>query len=140
MNFNYEHMEDDIDKVKDIYSDKITFEKCDIVIDKEKVDSVFDKFRPDVVIHCASKILDTLNKDIVWKTNFHSTKDLINISSKYKVKKFIFISTFSIFQKNYDQPIDEEEKPSFKTLYGKTKYLSEQAILNSKFDELKMGL
>lgn len=123
-----------LDKEKDIYSDKITFEKCDLVLEKEKVDNIFDKFKPDVVIHCASKILDTLNKNTVWKTNFHATKDLINISSKHKVKKFIFISSFSIFQKNYDHPIDEEEKPSFKTLYGKTKHLSEQVILNSKFE------
>ena len=122
-----------IDRNKEFFSEKIIFKKCDLVTDKGKIDSIFNEFKPDVVVHCASKILDTYNKDTVWKTNYYATKDLIELSSKYTVKKFIFISTFSIFQRNYDRPIDENEKPSYKTLYGKTKYLTEQMILKSSF-------
>ena len=122
-----------IDKNEDIVNSKIIFKKCDLILEKDKLNNIFSDFIPDIVIHSASTILDTYDKDLVWKTNFHLSEDLISLSSKYNVKKFIFISTFSIFQKNYENPIDENEKPSYKTLYGKTKYLTEQMLLKSKF-------
>lgn len=122
-----------IDKNHDISIDSSNFIKCDLISEKNKLNKIFSDFIPDVVIHCASTILDTYDKNLVWKTNFYATEDLINLASKYKVKKFIFISTFSIFQKNYENPIDESEKPSYRTLYGKTKYLTEQMLLKSNF-------
>jgi|TARA_Y100000294_G_scaffold153173_1_gene151912 nucleoside-diphosphate-sugar epimerase len=122
-----------IDRSKELYSEQIIFKKCDLISETNKLDSIFDEFKPDAVIHCASKILDTYDKNLVWKTNYYASKDLIEISARHKVKKFIFISTFSIFQKNYDQPIDENEKPSYKTTYGETKYLTEQMLLKSNF-------
>ena len=123
-----------IDKSNQLPNTNFLFKKCDLILEKEKVKSIFEDFRPDVVIHCASKILDTFNKKLVWDTNFHTSKDLIQLSSDYKVKKFIFISTFSIFQKNYENPIDENEKPSFRTTYGETKYLTEKVLLKSNFN------
>tara|TARA_B100001123_G_C15212111_1_gene987705 strand:+ start:237 stop:1259 length:1023 start_codon:yes stop_codon:yes gene_type:complete len=122
-----------IDRNKDFTSEKIIFKKCDLITETEKLNKIFKDYRPDIVIHCASKILDTYDKKLVWQTNYYATKDLINISSEYSVKKFIFISTFSIFQKNYSFPIDENEKPSFKTAYGETKYLTEKMLLESDF-------
>mgnify|MGYP001368198948 CR=1 FL=1 len=122
-----------IDTSPSLVGDHIIFKECNLVSNRKEIDIIFKEFKPDVVIHCASKILDTFNSKIVWNTNFFATKDLIEISETHKVKKFIFISTFSIFQKNYDNPIDENEKPSFKTLYGETKYLTEQMLLKSKF-------
>ena len=109
-----------IDKDESFISNQITFEKCDLTSEKNKLNEIFIKFLPDVVIHCASTILDTYDKNLIWNTNYYATKDLIELCSKHNVKKFIFTSTFSIFQKNYDYSIKEEEKPSYKTLYGKT--------------------
>ena len=122
-----------IDKISDAVSKHIIFKKCDLISNKVEINNIFKEFKPDVVIHCASKILDSFNSKLVWNTNFSATKDLIEVSEKNNVKKFIFVSTFSIFQKNYEQPIDENEKPSFKTLYGKTKYLTEQMLIESNF-------
>ena len=122
-----------IDRKHELANSKIIFKKCDLISNKDELNKIFNEFKPDIVIHCASKILDTYDKDLVWKTNYYATKDLIEISSKHNVKKFIFLSTFSIFQKNYDKPVDENEKPSFKTVYGETKYLTEQMLLKSNF-------
>ena len=122
-----------IDKNEEPSAKKIAFKKCDLITEKDKLNNIFNEFKPDVVVHCASKILDTYDKKLVWNTNYYATKDLIEISNSHAVKKFIFISTFSIFQKNYDKPIDENEEPSFKTVYGKTKYLTEQILLKSNF-------
>ena len=122
-----------IDKNEELFTQKIIFRKCNLISEKSKLNDIFNEFKPDVVIHCASKILDTYDKNLVWKTNYYATKDLIEICSVHRVKKFIFISTFSIFQKNYEKPIDENEKPSFKTVYGETKYLTERMLLKSNF-------
>ena len=123
-----------IDKNKENISSKITFIQHDLVLkDKSELDKIFEDYKPDIVVHCASKILDTYDKDLIWKTNYKASTDLIEISEKHKVKKFIFISTFSIFQKNYEKPIDENEPPSYKTLYGKTKYLVEQMLIKANF-------
>ena len=43
-----------------------------------------------MVIHCASKILDTYDNKLIWKTNYYATKDLIEICSKYNVPYKIF--------------------------------------------------
>ena len=44
----------------------------------------------------------------------------------------IFTSTFSIYEKNYNKPIKENEPPSAKNFYGKSKYQIEQIIKKSK--------
>ena len=122
-----------IDKNEELFTQKIIFRKCNLISEKSKLNDIFNEFKPDVVIHCAAKILDTYDKNLVWKTNYYATKDLIEICAVHRVKKFIFVSTFSIFQKNYEKPIDENEKPSFKTVYGETKYLTERMLLKSNF-------
>jgi len=122
-----------IDKNEDLSIYKINFKKCDLTSERNKLDNIFSTFLPDIVIHCASSILESYDKDLVWKTNYYATKNLVDLCTKYNVKKFIFMSSFSIFQKDYEKSIDENEKPSYRTLYGKTKYLTEQMLLKSNF-------
>ncbi len=123
-----------IDKNEEFASDKIKFQKCDLVRDENILEKIFSEYKPDVVIHCASKILlNYSDKDLVWKINYDATKRLYELSEKYNVKKFIFFSTFSIFQKNYKNPIDENEKPTYRTLYGESKYAAEKMLLEMKF-------
>ena len=115
------------DKNEEYANNKIRFQKCDLVNDINTLEKIFSEFKPDVVIHCAARILlNYSDKDLVWKTNYYATKKLYELSEKYSVKKFIFFSTFSIFQKNYENPIDENEKPTYKTAYGETKYEAEK--------------
>jgi nucleoside-diphosphate-sugar epimerase len=107
-----------------------TFYKVNI-LEKEELDKVFAQKKIDVVIHCAAEILDQKNEEIVWKTNFEGTCNLVNVCNKYKVKKFIYTSTFSIFEDDYNFPILETEPPSAKVDYGKSKYAAEKFILNN---------
>jgi len=122
-----------LDKNERDYISNDKFVKCDLVLDDDKLSKLFSELKPDVVIHCAAKILETQNKKMVWETNYNASKKLIDLCIQFKVKKFIFISTFSIFQKNYDKAIDENEPPSYRTLYGKTKFLAEKFLLESAF-------
>lgn len=110
------------------------FFKQDISNNYKNLDNIFFKYKPEIIVHCASKILDTSNKREIWDTNFHATKDLLNLSIKYKLKKFIFTSTFSIYEKSYKHLIDESEPPSYKTIYGETKFKAENLIMKSNFN------
>ena len=101
---------------------------------------IFSEYKPDVVIHCAAKILlNYSDKDLVWKTNYYATKKLCELSEKNNVKKFVFFSTFSIFQKNYENPIDENEIPTYKTAYGETKHEAEKMLLKMIYLYQKIG-
>ena len=51
------------------------------------------------------------------ENNFNGTKNLLDLCEKYNVK-IVFTSTFSIFEKNYDSPIDEKEPSSAIVDYG----------------------
>ena len=53
------------------------------------------------------------------------------MGEKYKIKNFIFTSTFSIYEKNYVRPISEKEPPSAKNLYGKSKFKVETLMKKS---------
>lgn len=107
---------------------KFSFIKCDLTKDFEILENNIKEIKPDAIIHCAAKIFEERNKQKIWELNYYSTKKLYDLSKKYKVKKFIFISTFSIFEKNYNYFVSENEKPSCINEYGKSKVASENYI------------
>lgn len=122
-----------IDKDPILYKNKINFIKCDISKDFDLLEKEILHFKPSVIIHCAAEMLDTYNEGKLFNTNVLGSKKLVEISKKAKVKKFIFISTFSIFEKNYSNLVSENEPPSFKNKYGKSKWLAENAIKNVNY-------
>jgi UDP-glucose 4-epimerase len=106
---------------------------CDIR-DRNKLEEIFKNNDIDIIIHCAAEILDENDTNIIWETNYNGTKNLLDFAEKYKVSKFIFMSTFYIFLKNYDNLIDEKEPSSAIVDYGKSKYAAENLILSHTFD------
>ena len=92
------------------------------------------KTKPEIVIHAASIILDETDKKKNWDTNYYSTLKLATICNSINVKKFIFISTFSIFEKNSKNLIKEKDLPTYKTIYGLTKYYAENSLLRLEFN------
>ena len=105
---------------------------CDIR-NEEKLIHIFKENKIDIIIHCAAEILDEKDPNEVWKTNYNGTKNLLDLAERYKVSKFVFTSTFSIFEKNYDSPIDEKEPASAIVDYGKSKYAAENLILSHTY-------
>ena len=114
----------------DLNIKKIT---CDIR-DKVTLNKIFNENKIDTIIHCAAEILDEKDPKEVWRTNYDGTKNLLDFAEQYSVEKFIFTSTFSIFEKNYDSPIDEKEPSSAIVDYGKSKYAAENLILSHTFN------
>ena len=64
--------------------------------DENKMASLFDNLSPQIVIHSAAykhvPVLENYPEEAV-KTNIHGTKILAELSLKYNVEKFVFIST-----------------------------------------------
>jgi nucleoside-diphosphate-sugar epimerase len=114
--------------------------KKNIIIVKADINSVssleyiFKQYKINIIIHCAAEILDEYNESNVWKTNYFGTLNLLNFCERFNIDKFIFTSTFSIFEKNYTSSIDEEELPSAIVDYGKSKYAAENLILRHNFN------
>jgi dTDP-glucose 4,6-dehydratase len=101
--------------------------------DKERIDEIFDKLRPEIVIHAAAlKHLMTLERfpDEAHKTNVIGTKNIIDSCRKYDVGVFINIST------------DKAADPS--SILGKSKLNSEKLtaevnLPNRKYLSVRFG-
>lgn len=68
----------------------------DTIRDKERMDIVFNKYRPNVVFHAAAHKHVPLMEDSpvsAVKNNVFGTYNLVRCSDKYKVEKFVNIST-----------------------------------------------
>ena len=79
---------------------KIQSEKCKAILcninNTNKVEEIFKEFKPEIVIHTAAyKHVPIMEKNPIEAitNNILGTYNLIQISEKYKVKKFLLIST-----------------------------------------------
>ena len=89
----------------------------------------------DVIIHSAAMIsigFDAYEK--VYEVNFVGTKNLLDISIKKKVKKFIFISTVNAYDKKpLDQNFDEKRELVKKgNAYDMTKALAQELVTSTE--------
>lgn len=97
------------------------FDEIDLFLKDKKI---------DIIIHFASDIFDTKKKN-VYSNNVKSVSNLLKICKKYKINKFYFSSTFSIYERNYNFLINETEPISAKNIYGISKAESERILLSS---------
>ena len=112
-----------IDIKRNPYFDVKKFIKVDIVNLKE-LTKIFSKHKVDIVIHFAAiPGFDDCQKNPkkAFDTNISGTNNLVYLSRKFNIKKFLFISSFST--KNYLSNINT---------YGFTKFVGEQLILNKR--------
>ena len=78
---------------------KFKFYKTDIC-DKKQIEAIFTKEKPDIVVHFAaeSHVDRSINDATPFiETNVKGTQILLDVSRKYGVKKFIFISTDEVY-------------------------------------------
>lgn len=104
------------------------------ILDNQKLLSVFSQFKPDFVFHAAAYKhvpLMQANPDEAVKNNIFGTKNLVETALKFKVKKFINIST------------DKAANPS--SVMGSTKLIAEKIVKNAnsrgsaKFISVRFG-
>lgn len=88
----------DLARLKEVEG-KYKFYKADIC-DKSRIDSIFKTEKPDMVVNFAAEShvdRSILDSKAFIETNVLGTQKLLDISKKYRIKKFIHISTDEIY-------------------------------------------
>ncbi len=107
------------------------FVKCDIR-DRDALDRLFSDFKPDIVNHHAAQInvrKSVENPTFDAQVNILGSLNLLEISKRYKVKKFIFASTGgAIYGEPETIPVDERAIPLPISPYGVSKLSVERYL------------
>lgn len=96
--------------------------------DLECVDRVYDKIRPDIVIHAAAmKHINLIEKEPIQacKVNVVGSLNVIAASRKYSVPLTVSIST--------------DKACSSESVYGDTKYLMERCFMEANTDKIRFA-
>lgn len=102
------------------------------ITDREQVNTVFDQFKPEVVINTAAMTnVDACetDKELCWGLNVNAVKYLIAASEKYQAH-LIHLSTDFVFDGEAG-PYDETATPNPLSYYGLSKYEAERLVQNS---------
>ena len=119
----------------DIWHNKnFTFIKCD-VNDWDSFNKILSDNNFDAVIHLAAIVGDPackMHPDLANKTNWDSSKWLIDKCKEIGISKFLFASTCSNYGKmdNPESYVDEDSKLAPVSLYAELKVKFEQYMLN----------
>jgi len=116
------------------YNQDFNFINCDIN-NSEKLNEIFSQNNFDGVIHLAAIVGDPackLYSDLANKTNWESSKWLLEKSKSSGVSRFIFASTCSNYGKmeNPEAYVDENSKLAPVSLYVELKVKFEKYMLN----------
>lgn len=101
------------------------------VCDKEKMDEIFSKEKPDAVIHFAAykAVGESVEKPIMYyRNNLLSTITLCELMQKYNCNKFVFSSSATVYGSPEALPIREDFPLSTTNPYGSTKLMNEQIL------------
>lgn len=94
----------------------------------------------DVIVHMAELCndpLSELNPRLTYDINVNATQKLLEIA-KDSVKKFIYMSSCSVYGKSSNQFVDENSNVEGLTEYSKAKINNENFILNNNFDDMEI--
>ncbi len=100
------------------------------LLNKKKIFALIKKNKNiDLVIHVAAKqpIKKDLELDEYLKINFFGTKNILEACDKYKIKKIIYCSSFSVYG-DKKSPIKENVSLDPRNTYGLSKYLTENLL------------
>ncbi len=123
--------EESLRRVAKITGKEVPFYKVDI-LDKEEMDKVFTKEKPDAVIHFAGlkAVGESVEKPYeYYNNNIAGTLCLIDVMRKHNVKNIIFSSSATVYGDPAIIPITEEcPKGVCTNPYGWTKWMLEQIL------------
>jgi UDP-glucose 4-epimerase len=101
------------------------------VSDTRAVEEVFDEERPDLVNHHAAQVdVRRSMKDPVGNAtvNLIGSVNLLNLSAKYGVDRFILASTSAVYSEPAYLPMDESHPIAPQSAYGASKYSAENYV------------
>ncbi|MBI4723080.1 MAG: NAD-dependent epimerase/dehydratase family protein [Candidatus Stahlbacteria bacterium] len=103
----------------------------ELKIESPKIETIFADMEPDIVFHLAAQVQvkkSTSDPYLDANVNILGTINLLQLSLKYKVKKFIFSSSGGVMYGNTSIPATEECPEHPLSPYGISKWSAEQYI------------
>ena len=85
----------------------------------------------DMVVHCAAA-LPLSSKEEIHSTDVGGTQTLLEISGRQAIKRFIFISSTSVYGIPDHHPVYEQDRLQGVGPYGTAKVMAEQLCLESR--------
>lgn len=109
------------------------------ILDGKDVDSVFEKYNIDAIIHFAAFI--EVNESVRDPKKYHTnnvdgTRSLLDSAIRHNVKRIVFSSSAAVYGTPDYSPIDEKHPKRPINPYGETKWLVEQMLeeYSKKYD------
>ena len=102
---------------------------CNYIKLKKKIQII----KPNIIVHLAAQsTIDFIDikKNSYFKNNIIGTNNIVQISNDFKVEKFIFASTASVY-KHKNSKLTEKDKVFPNNIYGKTKSINEEYIISN---------
>jgi UDP-glucose 4-epimerase len=119
-----------IERIRLISKRAISFFKVDVE-DRISVESVFDSFLPDAVIHFAAlkAVGESLQNPLrYYESNVFGSVVLFQVMQKKNVKKLVFSSSANVYGDAREVPVRENMQISPTNPYGQTKAMIEQIL------------
>ena len=123
-----------IKRVEKIIGKKVALYRAD-VCDRKALERVFEKEKPDAVIHFAGlkAVGESVKKPLeYYKNNIDSTLALLDVMKRHKTKNIIFSSSATVYGTPEKVPVDETARVGGCTNpYGWTKYFNEVILTDA---------
>ena len=127
----YNAKKDVLDRIKTITGVKPTFYQFDVQ-NKKKLDKVFKKEKPEVVIHFAGykAVGESVEKPLMYyENNLDTTFALLQSMEKYGCKNIVFSSSATVYGTPKKVPLTEKDPVQNATSpYGETKLMNERIL------------
>jgi len=114
--------------LRSLFPDAVTADKNELdITDADAVNAFVKEYNIDAVINCAAYTAVDLAEDEYAMAEKVNVLGPLNLSKN--VHRIIHISTDYVFDGVGGRPYTEDDKPNPLSIYGKTKYLGENAVL-----------
>ncbi len=127
----YNSCDEVIERIKELTGKEFDFVNCDLT-DINAVNKLFSNYPSiDSVIHFAAykAVGESVKKPVEYYTNnIMSTLNLLDVMKKFKVNKFVFSSSATVYGNPATVPITEDFPLSATNPYGQTKLMIEQML------------
>lgn len=112
----------------------VTYHTGDLT-SSSSVRAVFEKIRPDIVIHTASPVFTSSQgadqkkiKEIYYKVNVEGTKTLLEESKRAGVKAFVYTSSASVASDNKTDLVNADERWNMVTGKQQTEFYTQTKV------------
>jgi len=104
------------------------------LVDIDKVNNIFEEFKPDYVYHFAAYAAEGLSpfiRNFNYTNNILCSANMINAAINHDIKKFIFTSSLGVYGDN-KLPYTESQTPNPKDPYAIAKFAIEMDLKQAK--------